>query len=71
MSLPFSPEGKRKWSITAIAHKLNCEELEVIDAIRFERPGLLKKGVTHRFRELEAYEFRKYILFKRKMRKIA
>ncbi len=67
MSLPFQIEGKKKWRIAEIAKAIGCDELEVIDAIRIERPRLLKKGICHRFRELEAYEFRKYVLFKRKL----
>ena len=66
MRSPFYPEGKRKWRISEIARILGVEELDVIDAIRIERPGLLKKGVNHKFRELEACEFRQYIMLRKR-----
>lgn len=67
MSLPFYPEGKRKLTITDIAMTLNVDELTVVDAIRLNRPGRLKKGLRHRYRELEAYEFRQYIIFRQRI----
>lgn len=67
MRLPFYPEGKKKWRIAEIARVLGVEELDVIDAIRIERPDLLRKGINHKFRELEAYEFRKFIMFRKRL----
>lgn len=66
MSLPFSIEGKRKFTLLDIADILKVDFLTAYDAARLFKPRIVQRGLRAKYREIDACEIRKVILFWKK-----
>lgn len=64
---PFSPDGKRRLTVSQIAKEMNCFEPTVRWAAELVDPERLKPDVETRFKERKAYEIRNWILSTRRI----